>query len=782
MRLDLVPATLLLLGLLAILFHAFFPEPHLPNLLLGSSWAAAVIGGFGLYHAARDARTRAALTGALLGAVFLFLAKGAYQSLVELPAMIAEFERNPEAMLSAQALDANSAAARMLERRLRQPDATGWFAMSNVFGSIAAVLGVALLALTIEAARAARDKLISSGEAGLLALGALSAAACLYFSASKGATAAAALGVAIVFALSFSARCRAVASRFAGWLPIAIIALALAAVALRGAIGDQLNELSLLFRWHYIIGASRVIADHPILGVGPAGFQDAYLLTRLPISPEEVESPHSIAFDLLARLGLGGAAWLALILIALIIAARRTLNPAPTLHREVPLPAPSPSGRGQGEGSLSFSKNFSISSSSSSSSSSFAVLSLLSLLPVSMSMFIERAALTPDVILLRLVALAGWLVTSFIITRLALRRPASLDIPLLAAAIVLAAHAQIETTPVIPNSAALFAAFLALAAAGARTTVPLTGPPVSANAPSQSCVQNAPGAGVHGSQRTPLRWAVPAVFTAHAAILLVFAARPALHWESELRAASTAIRPLADARSALARATALSSAAPPDAAGAQQAGREAFTILKRELARDIAATPEELGRAMFELQDRTVRAAADHLLAADRLMPSEPQPASRAIRLLIDHASAARATGAARATDELLDRATNLAREIASRQPLRSTAWGRAAAAHEAAAALRSGGADSPQSAADLASAAEAWRRAATFDPSGLSPGARLALTLARLNDPTAPVAARRALDINANMRLDPLKQLPKDIRDQLEAIAKSAPPSLREP
>src|SRR5262249_46234727 len=98
-------------------------------------------------------------------------------------------------------------------------------------------------------------------------------------------------------------------------LPILLIAAALSALVLRGLVGERSGELSLLFRWFYISTAARIIAVHPVLGVGPAGFQDAYQLLKPAISPEEVTSPHSVLFDFTSTLGLFGVAFALLFLL-----------------------------------------------------------------------------------------------------------------------------------------------------------------------------------------------------------------------------------------------------------------------------------------------------------------------------------------------------------------------------------------------------------------------------------------------------------------------------------
>ena len=105
---------------------------------------------------------------------------------------------------------------------------------------------------------------------------------------------------------------------------LAGIAIPLLAVVVRGLVGERLSELSLLFRWFYMQGAARIFAQHLPVGVGPDGFQEAYLLAKPVLSPEAVASPHNILWDWLSTLGLFGVAWCVL-LVTLAMRVGKTL-------------------------------------------------------------------------------------------------------------------------------------------------------------------------------------------------------------------------------------------------------------------------------------------------------------------------------------------------------------------------------------------------------------------------------------------------------------------------
>src|SRR5690606_35332276 len=130
---------------------------------------------------------------------------------------------------------------------------------------------------------------------------------------SKGGLEALGLGVVVVGAqVWMHRRGSRRQARAAGWLMPGAVAAPIVAVVVRGLIGERLGERSLLFRWFYWQGASRIATDHPVAGVGPAGFQEAYLSARPPLSVEEVTSPHGLPFDWWATLGLFGLAWVGL--------------------------------------------------------------------------------------------------------------------------------------------------------------------------------------------------------------------------------------------------------------------------------------------------------------------------------------------------------------------------------------------------------------------------------------------------------------------------------------
>lgn len=295
----------------AALLWGLWREPSMERTRLACHWLLAIWGGMAVWHLGADRRWRALVLGLLLGFLVVLTAKGVLQVAVEHSATVATFEEDRATILRSRGWEVGSPAALAYERRLRQPEATGWFGLSNVYATFMACGLVAGTGLWTRTRR--RDTLAALG-AGALALACLTG---LALSRSKGGIAAAGAGFAVL-GLAAVARKRGwaahpMADRIAGLLAVGCGVAALFAVAARGVLGTGLSELSLLFRWYYLEASSRILMQHPLTGVGPDGFQAAYARFKNPLSPEEVTSPHSIGADFLCTLGIAGLAWVMLL-------------------------------------------------------------------------------------------------------------------------------------------------------------------------------------------------------------------------------------------------------------------------------------------------------------------------------------------------------------------------------------------------------------------------------------------------------------------------------------
>jgi len=236
----------------------------------------------------------------VLGAgVFLGL-YGFHQVFIQHPLTVSMYDQNKDAFLNARGWNDGSFEVMSYERRLRQPEPTGWFGLANVYASFMAAFGIAMVMVTLCSIRKAWW-MLSGLVAGLLLM-------ILLISKSKGGIGAAVLGFGVIqYAM---ARHRGRLSR------VGTSTLCACILVMGGVVGGaMMHQLSLLFRGQYMVGALRIFAENPVIGVGPRKFQDAYMVHKPSTSPEDVTSAHNLIFDLIAQMGLAGIAWVGVLVI-----------------------------------------------------------------------------------------------------------------------------------------------------------------------------------------------------------------------------------------------------------------------------------------------------------------------------------------------------------------------------------------------------------------------------------------------------------------------------------
>lgn len=308
-----------------ILVHA---SADLGHFWRESTWLAGMLAAVAAAHLGRDRELRWLMIATALAATGPMAARGLWQVWVEHAGTVAMFEENKAQILADRGWSPGSPSALIYERRLKQPEPVGWFGLANVYASVMVTMAVMLGGLTLASLRAR----LPSGWTGLVGLGAAAALAAVTSqilaggSASKGAAGAFVAGLLVVGFLVVP-----FLRRRTHWLPIiglALVALSLGAVVLRGLLADHLGEKSLLFRWFYLQGAVDIVRAHPWTGVGAAGFQEAFMLVRPPRCPEEPASAHSMFVDWLAAFGAAGAAWVGLVALMLVTRLRAAAAPA----------------------------------------------------------------------------------------------------------------------------------------------------------------------------------------------------------------------------------------------------------------------------------------------------------------------------------------------------------------------------------------------------------------------------------------------------------------------
>ncbi|MCC7388942.1 MAG: O-antigen ligase family protein [Phycisphaerales bacterium] len=737
-----VPAALLTLaglGLVPVAWHGWFgPGACVENQAVGLAWAGAIASALAASIACRHPAERALAVACCAGLAGPMVIRAAVQVYVEHPVLVEDFRANREALLASHGWSPESAMARSFERRLHQPDASAWFAMSNVYASVMAGCVAVFGAGCLDAVRARlwrtgeRSDLYRALGLGLglaCSLGGLFLALPAGGSLPKGAAAAMVLGLGLLglgvwharlterelhepgSGVSFPARLASGARKAAPFFGPGLVVLALWAVGLRGLVGERVGELSLLFRFYYAQAALRIFGEFPVWGVGPDGFQAAYLLAKNPLNPEEVSSPHSVLLEYLSILGVLGAAWVGLVFGlasragASLLGGGREVGPAPAPE------APSaPAGRSPGRW--------------------FLAVVLLCIAASFRYEVLPFAQSAPDAFGLLLIDGATklgaggllWLGLGAALLRVP---PRTLAVGVAAGALAVLTHAQIELIGTDPAACGWFFTLLGCAASRPLGEVAERGPrPVGRLAPAfagASC----------------------AVLAAAALVASV----PVRAWQAELR--TTAVR--------AAEPTALGQRARDLGSGRSDETPAALVAdLSALLGRPVAPTPEAFNAGLDELRLARAGEAAGRLdaLARARATPSR-SVADAAIGARIAHCALTARLGWDPAKEA--GAVVELASWSTARWPGDSRLW------RDRAQAIRLAGEVAPQ----LAEAGEDGAdidpllMAARLDPLSPQLASQLSHRLAEAGrGPEAREWAGRALANHAWRRLDPLAGL----------------------
>ncbi|HED52615.1 MAG TPA: hypothetical protein ENJ00_00230 [Phycisphaerales bacterium] len=409
---------LALLGGVAVWLRTALLDWHdVEAVRIASSWSAAWAGFAGIAIATRRESVRRLVAATLIGFVMFFITKAAIQIFVEHPATVELFNSDKRAILIGQGIDPGSPQALIYERRLQQPNPTGWFGLSNV---LAAFLAMGTIALAIAGAG------VRGAGRWAIWFAALLTAATLILTGSKAGLGVAGLALGVWFILT---RIRRIPPRA---VIIAAVAVPPAALIARGLSGWPAGELSLLFRWFYAQTAARISIANWLTGVGPTGFRDAYMIAKPPASPEDVISPHLVWLDYTATLGLAALPWI--IALAAIIWLLST--PAATRSKPISYPTPTRAARPW--------------------------IILWVLVPVLVGAWLESPATTIEASLGRLLGVGLWVGLSVLL--LMFRQPGRT--PMALGCLALLAHAELDMVMSLPTAAPL--ALVMLAAVGNR--------------------------------------------------------------------------------------------------------------------------------------------------------------------------------------------------------------------------------------------------------------------------------------------------------------------------
>ena len=249
------------------------------------------------------ARLRLAIA-AIVGLLLVYVAAGSEYYFVELRATQREFYSDPARYLLNMGIEPGSFEATQFKNRL-DSGGVGIFSTSpNTYAAVLVMMSVVAAGAMIQRA-AHRDHW---GWIIPFILTAPLAAVLLHHTQSRTAMALIVLAALLLAAVGVLRRWLATRSKLAFWLGAGIIALGMLAGIGHGLARGNLVEKSLTFRWYYWTGAARMLAEHPLRGVGWANFGLYYPAVRGPLAVEEVKDPHNFLVRAFAELGLVGGA------------------------------------------------------------------------------------------------------------------------------------------------------------------------------------------------------------------------------------------------------------------------------------------------------------------------------------------------------------------------------------------------------------------------------------------------------------------------------------------
>jgi hypothetical protein len=584
-------------GIVVVMWWGLAHGGSVDHLLTGMPWVAGICTAASISIAIRHPQARRVMTGIVIGICAMLAMKAMVQVLVEHPNLVREFKENRQAIFASNGWTPDSSMARAYERRVMQNEATGWFGLANPLATV----GAAVLVFAAAISFPLKGEKVHRGIAlTLLLVGGI----ITVLAGAKGGYAAVAVGLAVLacgYLANWSrlpAKARAFLTRFGfAAVGVACVAVPLALVIIRGLIGEGLSELSIWFRSMYLEAAVRIFAGHPWIGVGPAGFKDAYLIAKNPLNPEEVASPHSVIADFACTLGVSGLLLGAFVVGMTILAMRQ-------VGSGMAQPADANTERSSNDDLEGIDRR---------------LIAAALVLPVLIAAYLERDVATVENLIVRVVGLALSVIVAIHVSALSPRR---LAIASGAAALAALAHAQIEMTPILAASSGWFWLLIGVGSGVLATTK--SNPPVR--------------------QSSAVIGALAMVLTG--GIVLAGAMPGMLRWNAALREATFAVRPLAEVKVLLAQGSRDPSAM-----------KDALELLSQATGQRVGANEKEVSAAIQTMLETGTDQAARELMKARNEGAAHYGTARAYSQLLMFRADLAMQKGDRTGADELANRA-----------------------------------------------------------------------------------------------------------------------------
>ena len=286
--------------------------------LLGPLFAALLLAQI-LDHPAKVRVVLVVLVG--LGVVSAY--QCAEQFFISNAATIEQYEKDPQMLLEPLGIQTGTFQQFLFEHRLYSRGIRGFFTTSNSAASFAILACAAAAILLLRRLRDCRARAVPSRYGFFAALATIVVVAGLFLTQSKGGILAFFTGLALCGLLAGLDR----------WLPrlkrrILLVLVPLVVLVAAGAgyatirYGMTHGRLpggnSMLVRWQYWVASAKMVADHPLTGIGPGNFSDYYTHYKPAAALESVADPHNFLLSLLAQYGpLGLIGFLAMVSLPL---------------------------------------------------------------------------------------------------------------------------------------------------------------------------------------------------------------------------------------------------------------------------------------------------------------------------------------------------------------------------------------------------------------------------------------------------------------------------------
>ena len=300
----------------------------------GTHWLGACVLLWSMAQLVSDWTRLRLVAAACTGLLLVEAGQGLYYRFVEHPELVQVFKSQREQIILQRGWQPGSFIAEQFEKRVVSGEMMGFTSSPNSYGAVLVLLLVVSAGVAIQR--------ITDGDGAAWAVVPASAAALgvavVTMVGSRTAVATTGLGLLTLAGIALLRRPLARHSRLAYTAGVTAFVLATAAVVGHGLYHGTLFHDSLTFRWRYWVAATRLLSDHPLVGVGWENFGPHYLAYRLPIAAEEIRDPHNFLLRFATELGAIGLVLVAAWLLTLWWDLTQKPLPAEPVEAEEPTP------------------------------------------------------------------------------------------------------------------------------------------------------------------------------------------------------------------------------------------------------------------------------------------------------------------------------------------------------------------------------------------------------------------------------------------------------------